>query len=213
VIRDDRAFNYSALNNAAVAATSAPYVVLLNNDTEVIEPGWMTAMLGQARRRSIGAVGALLLYPDGLVQHAGVVLGGVLGLAGHAYRGYSVDDRAPLALRYDTNYLAVTGACLMVAKHKYEEVRGLDEAFAVAFNDVDLCLKLWRAGYRNVVVPRARLYHYESRSRGRDDTPAKRIRARTESDELRRRWPEVALADPYYNSNLTLAAEDFSLRL
>jgi GT2 family glycosyltransferase len=214
VIRDDGAFNYSRLNNMAVSATDAPYVILLNNDTEVIAPEWMTAMLGQARRAPIGAVGALLLYDDGTIQHAGVVLGGVLGLAGHAYRTLDPDSpTAPDAVRLDTNYLAVTGACLMVARAKFEEVGGLDESFAVAFNDVDLCLKLNRAGYRNVLVPRARLHHYESKSRGEDDTRAKQLRARAESDALRGAWPDVAARDPYYNPNLTLDAEDFSVRL
>jgi GT2 family glycosyltransferase len=214
VVRDEGAFNFSRLNNVAVRSTDAPYVVLLNNDTEVIATEWMTAMLGQARRPAIGAVGALLLYADGTVQHAGVTLGGVLGLAGHAYRGFAPGaPDAPEALRYDTNYLAVTGACLMASRAKIEQVGGLDEAFAVAFNDVDLCLKLHAAGYRNVVVPQARLFHYESKSRGSDDTRAKQARAFEESEMLRTRWPALALRDPYYNPNLTLAAEDFSVPL
>jgi GT2 family glycosyltransferase len=212
VVRNDGPFNFSRLNNVALRATDAPYVTLLNNDTEVIAPEWMAAMLGQARRPAIGAVGALLLYADGTVQHAGVMLGGVLGLAGHAYRGFDPDAAdAPPALRYDSNVLAVTGACLMVARAKIEAVGGLDESFAVAFNDVDLCLKLHHAGYRNVVVPRARLFHYESKSRGGDDTRAKQLRAYEESEALRRRWPELAARDPYYNPNLTLSAEDYSV--
>jgi GT2 family glycosyltransferase len=213
VIRDDGPFNYSRLNNVAIRSTDAPYVTLLNNDTEAIAPAWMTAMLGQARRPAIGAVGALLLYADGSVQHAGVMLGGVLGLAGHAYRGFPADaPDGPPALRYDSNVLAVTGACLMVAREKFDRVGGLDETFAIAFNDVDLCLKLHQAGYRNVVVPAARLYHYESKSRGADDTRAKQARAFEESETLRRRWPELAARDPYYHPNLTLAAEDFSVK-
>lgn len=212
VIRDDGPFNFSRLNNAAAGTTDAPYLLLLNNDTEVIAPDWMTAMLGQARRPSIGAVGALLLYADGAVQHAGVVLGGVLGLAGHAYRNFTLDAPDPTgSLTFDTNYLAVTGACLMVARDRFERVGGLDETFAVAFNDIDLCLKLRRAGFRNVVVPRARLFHYESKTRGGDDTREKQERAFAESEELRRRWPEWAALDPYYNPNLTLSAEDFSV--
>ena len=213
VLRDALPFNYSRLNNEAARATSAPYIVLLNNDTEVIAPDWIEAMLGQASRPQIGAVGALLLYPDGTVQHAGVVLG-ILGLAGHAHRflpsntgGYHG------ALQLDTNYLAVTGACLMVEKRKYFAAGGLDLALAVSYNDVDLCLKLHRAGYRNVFVPRARLYHYESKSRGGDDTPAKVARAMEEVETIRRRWPELAVRDPYYNPNLTVDAEDFGLRL
>ncbi|HEV8020499.1 MAG TPA: glycosyltransferase family 2 protein, partial [Candidatus Lustribacter sp.] len=213
VLEDPEPFNYSRLNNRGVAATDAPYVVMLNNDTEVIAPEWMTAMLGQARRPRIGAVGALLLYEDGTIQHAGVVLGGVVALAGHAYRFL---DPAQLAdderLVLDTNYLAVTGACLMVSRSKYQEVGGLDESLAVSYNDIDFCLKLCAAGYRNVMVPRARLYHYESKSRGRDDTKQKVAVAVSEADAIRTRWPEWARRDPYYNPNLTLDAEDFSFR-
>jgi GT2 family glycosyltransferase len=213
VQRDPAPFNYSRLNNEAARATAADYLLLLNNDTEVIAPDWMEAMLGQARRPSIGAVGALLLYPDGTVQHAGVVLG-ILGLAGHAHRFLPARDPGYHgALALDTNYLALTGACLMIAKRKYEEVGGLDETLAVSYNDVDLCLKLRRSGYRNLFVPRARLYHYESKSRGADDTPAKVARAIEEVGAIRRRWPAWAARDPYYNPNLTADAEDFELRL
>ena len=169
-------------------------MLLLNNDTEVISPDWMEAMLGQARRPQIGAVGAMLLYPDGTVQHGGVVLG-ILGLAGHAHRFLPGNARGYHGgLELDTNYLAVTGACLMVEKRKYEEVGGLDESLAVSYNDVDLCLKLRRAGYRNVFVPRARLHHYESKSRGGDDTPAKVARAMEEVGAIRRRWPALGRA-------------------
>ena len=186
---------------------------MLNNDTEVIAGDWMTAMLGQARRPQIGAVGALLLYGDGTIQHAGVVLGGVLTLAGHAYRFLDPAREATNErLVLDTNYLAVTGACLMVARSKYLEVGGLDEALAVSYNDVDFCLKLRAAGYRNVMVPRARLYHYESKSRGRDDTKRKVALASSESQAIRTRWPEWSRRDPYYNPNLTLDVEDFSVQ-
>ena len=213
VAEDPGPFNYSRLNNLGVSQSDAPYVVMLNNDTEVISPEWMTAMLGQARRSRIGAVGAMLLYEDGTIQHAGVVLGGVLALAGHAYRfldpeRLTTDPRLVL----DTNYLAVTGACLMVATRKYLEVGGLDETLAVSYNDIDFCLKLHAAGYRNVMVPRARLFHYESKSRGRDDTKSKVGVALSESESIRKRWPEWARRDPYYNPNLTLEAEDFSVR-
>ncbi len=213
VLRDPAPFNYSRLNNEAARATGADYLLLLNNDTEVIAPDWIEAMLGQARRPSVGAVGALLVYPDGTVQHAGVVLG-ILGLAGHAHRFMPARERGYHgALQLDTNYLAVTGACLMIAKRKYDEVGGLDETLAVSYNDVDLCLKLRRAGYRNVFVPRAKLFHFESKSRGGDDTPAKVARAIEEVGTIRRRWPAWAARDPYYNPNLTVDAEDFELRL
>jgi len=213
VLRDPSPFNYSRLNNAAVQAADAQFVVLLNNDTEVIAPEWMEAMLGQARRPSVGAVGALLLYADGTVQHGGIVLG-ILGLAGHAHR-YLPANTAGYhgGLELDTNYLAMTGACLMLEKRKYEQVGGLDETLAISYNDVDLCLKLHAAGYRNVFVPRAKLYHYESKSRGGDDTPGKVARAMEEVAAIRRRWPAFAARDPYYNPNLTAHAEDFGLRL
>jgi GT2 family glycosyltransferase len=213
VLRDPAPFNYSRLNNEAVRATDAPFVLLLNNDTEVLEPEWIDAMLGQARRPEIGAVGAMLLYPDGTVQHGGIVLG-ILGLAGHAHRYLPANARGYHGgLALDTNYLAVTGACLMLEKRKYEEVGCLDESLAVSYNDVDLCLKLRKRGYRNVFVPRARVRHYESKSRGGDDTPAKVARAMEEVGAIRRRWPDWASRDPYYNPNLTVDAEDFGLRL
>jgi GT2 family glycosyltransferase len=213
VLRDPAPFNYSRLNNEAVRATDAQFVLLLNNDTEVISPDWIDAMLGQARRPEIGAVGAMLLYPDGTVQHGGIVLG-VLGLAGHAHRFLPANARGYHGgLALDTNYLAVTGACLMVEKRKYEEVGGLDERLAVSYNDVDFCLKLRRGGYRNVFVPRARLWHHESESRGDDDTPVKVARAMDEVGLIRRRWPVWIARDPYYSPNLTVDAEDFGLRL
>ena len=213
VLRDDSPFNYSRLNNEAVRSTDAPYVLLLNNDTEVIAPDWLEAMIGQARRPAIGAVGAVLLYADRTVQHAGILLG-ILGLAGHAHRFYPAGASGYHGgLVLDTNYLAVTGACLLVAKEKYEQAGGLDETLAVSYNDVDLCLKLHRAGYRNVVVPRAQLFHYESKSRGTDNTPAKVARAMNEVKAIRSRWPEWSARDPYYNPNLTVDAEDFSFRL
>jgi hypothetical protein len=135
-------------------------------------------------------------------------------LAGHAHRFLPSNTQGYHgALELDTNYLAVTGACLMVEKRKYFEAGGLDESLAVSYNDVDLCLKLHRAGYRNVFVPHAKLYHYESKSRGGDDTPAKVARAMDEVGAIRKRWPAFAARDPYYNPNLTVDAEDFGLRL
>jgi O-antigen biosynthesis protein len=139
---------------------------------------------------------------------------GILGLAGHAHRFLPANARGYHgALALDTNYLAVTGACLLVEKRKYEEVGGLDERLAVSYNDVDFCLKLHRGGYRNVFVPRARLRHHESKSRGDDDTPVKVARAMDEAALIRRRWPSLVARDPYYNPNLTVDAEDFGLRL
>lgn len=213
VIRDDEPFNYSRLNNRAVAETNADYVLFLNNDTVVIAPDWIEASLGYARQPKVGAVGALLLYPDDTVQHAGVVMG-ILGLAGHAYR------LSPLgasgyhgSLHGVTNYAAVTGACLLVSREKFLEIGGFDETLAVSYNDVDLCMRLLAHGYRNVYVPQTRLYHFESKSRGTDDSPAKVARAMREVALFRERWPSISKRDPYYNPNLTIEAEDFSLRL
>jgi GT2 family glycosyltransferase len=213
VERDDLPFNYARLNNLAVATARTPYVLFLNNDTVVITPDWIESMLAYARRPHVGAVGALLLYPDDTVQHAGVILG-VLGLAGHAHRYLHASSPGYHgALQHVTNYAAVTGACLLVSKSKYLEVGGLDEDFAVSYNDVDLCLRLLQRGYRNVYVPQARLYHFESKSRGVDDTPLKVARAMREVGMMRERWPEITVRDPYYNPNLTVDAEDFSIRL
>jgi O-antigen biosynthesis protein len=213
VLRDDEPFNYARLNNLAAAATDAEYLLFLNNDTVIVAPDWIEAMLAYGRRPQIGAVGALLLYPDDTVQHAGVVLG-ILGLAGHAHR-YLPGSTSGYhgALQRVTNYAAVTGACMLVARAKFLEVGGFDEAFAVSYNDVDLCLRLLRQGFRNVYVPQARVYHFESKSRGLDDNPMKVARAMREVAMIRERWPEISVRDPYYNPNLTVDAEDFAIRL
>lgn len=213
VLRDDQPFNYARLNNRAVAATESPFVLFLNNDTTVIAEEWIEEMLAYARRPEIGAVGAMLLYADGTVQHAGIVLG-ILGLAGHAHR--YLPATAPGyhgSLARVTNYAAVTGACMLVAKSKFLEVGGLDEAYAVSYNDVDFCLRLLARGYRNVYVPQARLYHFESKSRGLDDTPMKVARAMREVGLIRERWAAISVRDPYYNPALTVDAEDFSIRI
>jgi len=213
VLRDDDPFNYARLNNLAAAATDAEYLLFLNNDTVIVAPDWIEAMLAYARRPRIGAVGALLLYPDDTVQHAGVVLG-ILGLAGHAHRYLPVSTPGYHgALQRVTNYVAVTGACMMISRAKFHEVGGFDEAFAVSYNDVDFCLRLRAHGYRNVFVPQARLYHFESKSRGLDDNPMKVARAMREVAMIRERWPEISVRDPYYNPNLTVDAEDFAIRL
>jgi GT2 family glycosyltransferase len=213
VVRDDEPFNYARLNNLAAASTAAEYLLFLNNDTVIVAADWVESMLAYARRPHIGAVGALLLYPDDTVQHGGVILG-VLGLAGHAHRNLpAVSAGYHGALQHVTNYAAVTGACMLLAKAKYLEVGGLDESFAVAYNDVDLCLRLLSHGYRNVFVPQARLYHFESKTRGGDDTPLKVARAMREVSMMHERWPQLTVRDPYYNPNLTVDAEDFSIRL
>ncbi len=211
VLRDDRDFNYSALNNRAVAQAAGSVVVLLNNDIEVIAPDWLTEMVGHALRPEIGAVGAKLLYPNGMVQHAGVVLG-IGGVAGHVHRYLDGKDPGYMKRAMVTQNLSVvTAACLAVRKDVYLEVGGLDEEnLQVAFNDVDFCIRLTRAGYRNLFTPHALLYHHESLSRGHDDTPHKKAIFEREFGYMKRRWGPFR--DPAYNPNLTLEFEDYSLR-
>jgi len=212
VMRDDRPFNYSALNNAAVKVARGEVVGLLNNDLEVINADWLTEMVSHALRPEIGAVGARLWYRDDTLQHAGVVLG-IHGVAGHVHRflprgnvGYC--GRAALI----QSFSAVTGACLVVRKSVYEAVGGLNEvALQVACNDIDFCLKVRAAGYRNLWTPYAELYHHESASRGLDDTPEKLARSAVEVAYMKQHWGDLLGNDPAYNPNLTLDAEDLSL--
>ncbi|MFT4101337.1 MAG: glycosyltransferase family 2 protein [Burkholderiaceae bacterium] len=212
VLIDRGPFNFSALNNGAISQTDAEFVVLLNNDTEVIEAGWLGEMVGVACQPGVGAVGARLLYPDDRVQHAGIVMG-PLTLAGHAHRflpknAYGYFGRA--RLRQDIS--AVTAACLLVRRSLYQHVGGLDEVnLTVAFNDVDFCLRLQELGYRNVYTPFAQLYHHESATRGADASPTKRQRFQREVEYMQYRWQEVVRRDPAYSPNLTLNDEDFSL--
>ena len=213
VIRWDGPFNYSAINNFAVKEASGDVLLLLNNDVEVISASWLEEMLMFAQRPDVGAVGAMLYYPDNTVQHAGVILG-IGGVAGHAHKylkrgksGYM--GRACIA----QNFSAVTAAVLMIRKEVYEEVGGLDESYAVAFNDVDFCMKVRRAGYYNVFTPYAELYHYESKSRGFDTTPEKQQRFLGEIARFKAHWyKELEAGDPFYNKHLTLNREDFSLK-
>ncbi|HET6604653.1 MAG TPA: glycosyltransferase family 2 protein [Xanthomonadaceae bacterium] len=211
VVPHDAPFNFSAINNAAVAQARGEIVVLLNNDIEVISPDWLEEMVSHAVRPEIGAVGAMLYYPDGRIQHAGVVVG-YMGVAGHAYqgkpRGYAGQmGRACLV----QNMTAVTAACLAVRRAAYLEVGGLDEALQVAFNDVDFCLRLERAGYRNLWTPHAELYHHESATRGYEDSPEKARRFESEVGFMQRRWGDRLLHDRAYNPNLALAGEPFAL--
>jgi len=198
-------FNYSAINNAAVREAKGKFLVLLNNDIEVIHPDWLTVMVAEAACKGIGAVGAKLFYPDGKLQHAGVItgIGGVAGHALHAGPGQSLGYFGSTFLT--RAYSAVTAACLVVERKKYLEVGGLDEKnLAVAYNDVDFCLRLRDAGYRNVWTPFARLFHHESLSRGPEDTIQKQIRSRAERRYMEKRWRGALAHDPFYNPNLTL---------
>ncbi len=198
-------FNYSAINNFAVEQTESPWLLFLNNDTEVIEGDWLGRMAEHIQRPEVGAVGARLLYPDDTIQHAGVVLG-VGGIATHAFRGFPAEDPGVgKQLRVTRNYSSVTGACLLTRRDVFMEVGGFDEErLPVTFNDVDFCLKLRRAGYLIVYTPFAKLYHYESASRRR---PVESL----ECDVMRERWPELLQRDPYYNPNLSRERADFSL--
>jgi glycosyltransferase involved in cell wall biosynthesis len=212
VIRDGRPFNYSALNNAGVAAASGSIIGLLNNDLEVISPDWLGEMVSLALQPGVGAVGAKLIYPDNSIQHAGVVLG-MGGIADHAHKGLDRDCTGYLCrAALLQSFSAVTAACLVVQKDRYAEVGGLNEAdLPVAFNDVDFCLKLLAAGYRNVWTPYAELYHHESASRGKEDSVEKRTRAAAEMSYMAACWGGLIKADPAYNPNLSLWQHDFSV--
>ena len=210
------AFNYSAVNNYGVSQASGDYVLLLNNDMEVIRINWLEELLMYAQREDVGAVGGKLYYADKTIQHAGVVLGlGAHRTAGHSHYKQHRENLGYMGrLCYTQNVSAVTGACLMVKKHLFDEVGGLDEIFAISLNDVDFCLKLRQRGYLNVFTPFAELYHYESQSRGLDDHGEKAARYDEESARFREKWAEVlAAGDPYYNVNFSLDRSDFALRV
>jgi GT2 family glycosyltransferase len=201
------AFNFSAINNVGVTQATGDFLLFLNNDTQVLEPDWLTAMLEQAQRGEIGAVGAKLLYPDRRIQHAGIVLG-ILGGTGHAFR-FQRPDEAGYHSFSDVirNCSAVTAACMMIRRRVFEEVGGFDTRFKVAYNDVDLCLRLRERGYRIVYTPFAVLYHHESATRGTLQPP--------EEEALYwKSWGEIVSAgDSYYNPNLTRTREDWTLDL
>jgi GT2 family glycosyltransferase len=204
-------FNFSRINNHAATHATGAYLLFLNNDTEAITPDWVEAMVEQAQRPAIGAVGAKLLYDDETIQHAGVVVG-LGGVAGHSHKHYASD--APgyfYTLQTVNNYSAVTAACLMVRRDVFDEVGGFDEELAIAFNDVDLCLRIQAAGYRNVYLPHVVLYHHESKSRGTEDTPEKMARFLAEQRIMQSRWHTGDCSDPHYNPNLTLLTEDYGL--
>jgi GT2 family glycosyltransferase len=211
VIHDDAPFNYSRLNNLAVAQAKGDVIFLMNNDIEILTPDWLEEMLSFACQPDIGCVGARLWFPDGRLQHAGVITG-LGGVAGHpnkyfprGYVGYF--GRALLA----QSMSAVTAACLMIRRQVWDQVQGLDENLAVAFNDVDFCLRVRAAGYRNVWTPFAEMTHYESASRGNETTPKKQERYLKEIEQIKSRWGHLLINDPAYNPNLTLAHDDFSL--
>lgn len=210
ILRLDIPFNYSTLNNEAANIATGEYLLFLNNDTEVITDNWLERMIGQASLPYTGAVGAKLYYPDDTVQHAGVVA--MNGMPGHTFHGYKRGDYgyfARMLLNY--NYLAVTAACMLVQKQKFFQVGGFDEQFIVAFNDVDLCLKLYNAGYHNVSLATVELYHYESKSRGYEDTKEKQLRFQNETKCLQEKWPKLLWEDPYYNENFSRNSMNFEI--
>ena len=188
-------------------------MLLLNNAVEIITPGWIEEMLMFAQRPDVGAVGAKLYYPDDTVQHAGIIMG-LGGVAGHSHKNAPRDDVGYFyRLTIAQNLSGVTGACLMTKRSVWEQVGGLNEAIAVAFNDVDFCLRIRAAGYLIVFTPYAELYHYESKSRGQEDTPEKIRRFNHEVETILAAWgPVIQKGDPYYHPHLTLDKEDFSLR-
>lgn len=215
IVRYEGAFNYSAVNNLGAKHATGDYILLLNNDTEVITSNWMEELLMYAQREDVGAVGAKLLYADRTIQHAGVVLGlGAHRTAGHSHYKIPVQNLGYMGrLCYAQNMSAVTGACLMVKKELFDLVGGLEESFAISLNDVDFCLKLREKGFLNVWTPFAELYHYESISRGLDDQGEKAERYNRESEQFRKKWKEVLeKGDPYYNPNFSLDRSDFALK-
>jgi glycosyltransferase involved in cell wall biosynthesis len=209
VLRYDIPFNYSKINNYAVRFATGELLLFLNNDTEVINNDWLEELVSHAIRKEVGAVGAMLYYPNNTIQHAGVILG-IGGVAGHAYRHFPKGHPGQVGRAWLPQYLSVvTGACLMTRKEIFQEVGGFDEKFEVAFNDVDLCIRIREKGYKIVWTPYAELYHHEGVSRDKDTIENPRFRK--EIEMMIQRWGHLLYSDPAYNPNLTLDAEDFSL--
>ncbi len=211
VVRSGGPFNFSKLMNAAARVASGQVLLLLNNDIEVVSADWIDEMLSFAQQASIGCVGAKLWYPNDSIQHAGIVLG-IGGVAGHSHKRLAKGLRGYFNRAVSHQAVsAVTAACLMVRREVYEAVGGFDEDLPVAFNDVDFCLRVQALGYRNVFTPYAELYHHESLSRGDDTSPSQATRFKAEVDFMRKRWGKALERDPFYNPNLTLDQDDFSL--
>ena len=209
-----KGFNYSALNNFGARYATGEYLLLLNNDTKVITPGWLEEMVMYAQQKRVGCVGAKLLYPDDTIQHAGVGFG-IGGVAGHLHKYFpATSDGYMGRLNYVQDVYGDTAACLLIRTEIYDEVHGLDESYAVAFNDVDFCVRVREAGYTNVFTPFAQLYHYESKSRGMEDNPEKQKRFQGEVLRFQARWGDLlAKGDPCTNPNFDIQREDFSLKI
>ena len=214
VLRDERPFNYSALNNAAVRQCRGELLALVNNDIEVLSPDWLDEMAGLAMRPDVGAVGARLWFPDGRLQHAGVVLG-LGGVAGHPHRLMSRDAPGYMGrARLTQEFSAVTAACMLLRRAVFDDVGGFDEQhLAVDFNDIDLCLRIRRAGYRVVWTPHAELVHHESASRGQRRPADQQARFEQETATLHQRWSAELRRDPHYNPNATLGGRDLEFSL
>lgn len=211
IIRDELPFNFSRLNNVGAKESRGSILCLMNNDIEVITPGWLEEMVSFSLLPEMGCIGSRLWYPDGSLQHGGVIIG-LGGVAGHSHKYFQRGTNGYLNRTVlQQNLSAVTAACLIVRKAVYDEVSGLDEEFPVAFNDVDFCLRVQEAGYRNVWTPYAEMVHHESISRGAEDTLEKQARFRGEVNKMQERWGNKLLNDPAYSPNLTLDYEDFSL--
>ena len=219
VILDSGPFNYSAINNRAINKAKGSVLAFVNNDIEPINSDWLSEMVSEAMQPQTGAVGAMLYYPNNRVQHAGVVLGIAgrsrlfNGVAGHAFKNFPRGHSGQMnRMRLRQNYSAVTAACLLVRREVFERVGGFNETdLPISFNDVDLCLQIRAAGYRNIWTPFAELFHHESASRGTEDTKAKKERAKKEIEYMRNTWGTLLDNDPAYNPHLTLIHEDFSI--
>lgn len=213
VLTWEKEFNYSAINNFAAKEAKGGYLLFLNNDVEILTPDWMEEMLQNCQQENVAAVGAKLYYPDDTIQHAGVVLG-LGGIAGHIMCRASKEDPGYFGRMISVQEIsAVTAACMMVKKSDFDAVGGLDETFQVAFNDIDLCMKFRAAGKKIIFTPYAELYHYESKSRGLEDTPEKQFRFDKEVKRFQEKWAQqLEMEDPYYSPNLSVTEGDCSLR-
>ena len=213
VLTWEKEFNYSAINNFAAKEAKGEYLLFLNNDVEILTPDWMEEMLQNCQQENVAAVGAKLYYPDDTIQHAGVVLG-LGGIAGHIMCRASKGDPGYFGRMISVQEIsAVTAACMMVKKSDFDAVGGLDETFQVAFNDIDLCMKFRAAGKKIIFTPYAELYHYESKSRGLEDTPEKQFRFDKEVKRFQEKWAQqLEMGDPYYSPNLSVTEGDCSLR-
>jgi GT2 family glycosyltransferase len=213
VVKWEKEFNYSAINNFGVTFAKGEYLLFLNNDTEIINPDSVTEMLGFCQRDDVGIVGVKLLYSDETIQHAGVVVG-FGGIAGHTFIGLHKSESSYFnQAMCARNYSAVTAACMMSKRTVFDQAGGFSEDLAVAFNDIDYCMKVRSLGKLVVYAPYASFYHYESKSRGLEDTPEKVARFNREIQKFNEKWPDILRdGDPYYNPNLTLRKSNFALR-